>query len=73
MDIPEQQKPPSQRRKYRRREITIEEPRLRKMSEQERRAGEAAFGRLLAAMLADEEFVKAEAERQRNATRDHGA
>lgn len=37
------------------------------MTEQERRAGEAAFARLFAAMLSDEEFMKAEEERQRNA------
>lgn len=42
------------------------------MSEHERRAGEAALARLFAAMVADETFMEAEAERQRNVTRGNG-
>lgn len=67
----EQQKPPSQRRTYRRREITIEEPMLRQTTEQERGNAYRALGRLFAVMLADEDFMQAEHERQRYATRDH--
>lgn len=65
------EKPPPQRWRYRRREITIEEPIIRAMNEQERRAASRALGRLFAAMLADEDFVRAEQDRQRYATRDH--
>lgn len=65
------EKPPSQRRRYRRREITIEEPMLRQMTEQERRDVNGVLGRLFAAMLADEDFMRAEQGRQRYATRDH--
>lgn len=62
------QKPPSQRRRYRRREIHIAEPKLRQMTEAERRAGEAAMARLIAAMLVDGKFIKADTKRQRNET-----
>lgn len=62
------QKPPSQRRHYRPREIHIAEPKLRPMTESERQAGDAAMARLIAAMLTDEEFIEAETKRQRNAT-----
>lgn len=42
MPMPENQTPPSKRRRYRRREIKIEAPKLRQMAEQERRTGEGA-------------------------------
>lgn len=65
--MPEKQTPPSQRRRYRRRETHIEAPKLRKMSEPERQVADSALARLIAAMLADEEFMKTETQRQRNA------
>lgn len=52
------------RRGYRRSEITIEAPKLRKMTPAERAAADAALARLLAAMLADEQFLAAEQQRQ---------
>jgi hypothetical protein len=64
----EQQKPPSQRRTYRRREIVIDEPVLRQMSERERRVAERSLAQLAAAMLADKAFVEAEQSRQRDVT-----
>lgn len=42
------------------------------MTEQERRVAERSLGRLVAAMVADEEFVEAESERQRNVTHSDG-
>lgn len=70
--MPEKQTPPSQRRRCRRREIYIEEPQLRRMSESERQAADAALTRLIALMLANEEFMKAETLRQRNVNTDYG-
>lgn len=87
------EKPPPQRRRYRRREITIEEPILRPIPEatiaatplpaarDPHRGAETQtddrgrttswrgrHARLIAAMLADEKFIKAETKRQRDAT-----
>lgn len=66
--MPGQQKPSSQRRNHRRREVAIAAPVLRQMTEQERRVAERSLGRLVAAMIADEKFVASEQDRQRNAT-----
>lgn len=57
----ERQKPPSQRRRYRRREITIAEPKIVPMPEQDRSHAVAVLVRWFAELLNDDDFrVKAD-------------